>query len=522
MMLRALLLALGVFASTPLAAQTYEFAVEGNFSTTGNPEISSERAATVNYDLAAELRMGLLMGEPVISLRLRYDLLGGIVTLPTFEPGEDRYETLRLGLLPSEAFDTVRLHSARLRFTFDSGTGDSVEVVADAGYLDRSGAWSFNVPGSPDWDRVFIVPSSTFLDGEPTFYGEDAARAIWRSGLTLAAVEMEDIRLSLHYLHNWYASNNQISRLRTARRALALLERGVTVSYGYQAGDGFDAALDGSDSVAAQLESALTGNNLLGHTDYDGDEWLHVLSRAIDRFNRLAQLPDALRIGDNHRPYQTARAEAIRMFELNAELVADFEPEGLRPDSLPIGAPPPDFDRDPASSEASGLSAGLQLQTEGPAPPTGSTHAIVGTMVSPQLGQPIPRLGDREQWSPGRPDGYVLTTVFIAQTFSMRGNCWVPGGFMIGQVASEVGARRAETFRQAREQSNAERAAGNNPQQVLAFSSLSEGISYHRQNARNYTLSLSEARRIGAQCSGSDFGTQPEIVYPEPVTASGY
>lgn len=334
----ALITCLVILSPLTSLAQTYEAAIRGNASATGNPNASSDRGAAVNFDFEAELKLGLLLDEPVISLRMRYDFTGGVVTTPTFEPGEDRFETRQLDLLPTEAAERLRLHDAKIRFTFDTGTGDAVEVIADAGYLKRAGEWSFNVPGSPDWDRLFIVPGSQFQDGEPSYYSEASARAIWASGLTLSAWDFEDIRLSQYDMHRWYAENNERARFHALQEAIRQVEKGISASYGYQfRGDDTDPLLDGMSSVATWLEVEARTGGFDGSVTYDKTQWQEVLARAETRFLKLASLPPDLAIGDNHEPYQRAVQNARQLLFQTGQAISSFKPEGVDVAALPAG-----------------------------------------------------------------------------------------------------------------------------------------------------------------------------------------
>ncbi|MEQ8481989.1 MAG: hypothetical protein RIC18_15140 [Hoeflea sp.] len=333
-----ILLALATALSSPVAAQTYEFDIRGNASTTGDPEVASERGAAVNFDFEAGIKLGLLLGEPLVSLRMRYELTGGIVTTPTFEPGEDQYETRQLDLLPSEAKDRLRLYNAKIRFTFDSGTGDAVELIADAGHLRPAGELSFNVPGSPDWDELFIVPGSIFQNGEPTYYNEASAQAIWASGLTLRSWDFEDISLTLRDMHRWYAENNERPRFLALQRAIRQVELGVKASYGYQfRGDSTDPLLDGISNVATWLEVEAETGGFDGEVEYDKQQWQEVLSRAEVRFLRLSSLPAELAIGGNHQPYQEAVRNARRLLFQTHQEITNFEPQGVDVSSFPKG-----------------------------------------------------------------------------------------------------------------------------------------------------------------------------------------
>ena len=78
------------------------FEFKGQSAVTGDPARPSSDGARVLIEYDGVLTMGTLLGEPVIMVRMKYKLLGGSVTIPTFEPGESPYETIDLDQIPTK------------------------------------------------------------------------------------------------------------------------------------------------------------------------------------------------------------------------------------------------------------------------------------------------------------------------------------------------------------------------------------------------------------------------------------
>ena len=197
------------------------------------------------------------------------------------------------------------------------------------------------MPGSPDWDELFIEPGSIFQNGEPTYFSEDSARPIWQSGLTLRAWDFEDIRLSQYGMHQWYAQNNERPKFLALQRAISQVEKGISASYGYQfRGDEADPLLDGMSSVVTWLEVEADTGGFDGRVEYDKAQWQEVVTRAEERFLRLSSLPADLVIGDNHEPYKRAVQNARQLLFLTGEAVSNFDLEGVDVSLLKKGYAP--------------------------------------------------------------------------------------------------------------------------------------------------------------------------------------
>lgn len=321
-------------------AQQYEFEAAGNASVLGD-STPGQDGANLNFDWEIRFRIGILMGEPVVSLESRYEIIGGLVTIPRFDPIGEDYETFRYADLTSDQKELVQLYDMQVEVVFDTGTGRSVALLADAGYLGPQGQWSFNVPGSPDWDELFYEPSSPMIDGEPDYYTEDEAKAFYRSGLTPVAVSIQNLGIALTDLHWWYYDNTEPARYRALSRANDRLLDGLRISYGYWIDPRRDdPLLDGMFNVAMWLEMEQDFGGFDGEPTYDAEQWRAVVARAEERMERLMDFQPGEMLGDNHAPYRQARIDAMRIMAQFGNALYEFQPEGVDLDRLERGREP--------------------------------------------------------------------------------------------------------------------------------------------------------------------------------------
>ncbi|WP_415920401.1 hypothetical protein [Tateyamaria sp. SN6-1] len=320
-MIRILALLLAILAS-PLSAQTMAFETEGNGSQL--PGVgASQDGATILYDWQSQIKLGLLLGEPVISARFKWQLIGGQVTLPNSGPG-DRYETRRLDMLPTEAAQHVGLYEVKMRLTFRTPGGQRYDMIVDVGAPAAQGQeWSFNSPGSPDWDETFLRRGST-----ADFIQEDSAKTIWRNGLVLEFAEIETAALSLSDLHAWYYKNNPRAQIDAVEEAISRINTGIALTYGFETG---------FTAPPGPLPLATTRKG-----------WAEAQKQLADRKAKLAKLmrvEDKWRLGANPEPYREAKKQA-QLILRSAERERDsFEPQGVSMLALRgTGSPPPAFD----------------------------------------------------------------------------------------------------------------------------------------------------------------------------------
>ncbi len=320
--MRILILAAAALALTggTSRAQTMEFALSGEDRVAGDAH--GTEGASLDIDWDAELKLGLLIGEPIVSLRFRYDVVAGRVTIPTLTEKGRGYETMMYRQLSPELQEGVRLTDVKLRMTFGSDAGE-IDLVADVGATGQPGAWSFNIPGSPDWDDLFEGKgvNGGMLDAE-------TAKAAWAGGLTLRTVVIEDADLNFHLMHETYMPDYDREEYRALKSAYDRLADGLKRSYGIEIG------AERGAWTNAYFVSERSGE--IG-TRQEWSKRRRDLGRHLDKLSRL---PDNLKAGANHGPYEQAVKDAEKLRDSIARNLASFDAEGVDPTTLEQGYEP--------------------------------------------------------------------------------------------------------------------------------------------------------------------------------------
>lgn len=272
------------------AQQSFEFSGEDSIDGEG----ATGQGANVNFYWRAEFKIGSLLGEPVVSTRFAYDLEAGTITLPSSSArGKPAFETHFLSSLPQEAIAKVRLYDLRMRIDFE-GVSNDFFIESDVGQPGPTGEWSFNVPSSPDWGKLFQYRRS--IEGNRRYLPADIAKKEYLSGLEPSGAYIVSGHVTLWDLHEWYESLHPLKTLNAYGAAIDQLEEGLHLSYGYPR-----SVLD---------SSAIT-------TLYAGTvkEQLALIEQHEERLEKLLKVPDFYKRGDNHRPYEMAvdQAHNIRM-----------------------------------------------------------------------------------------------------------------------------------------------------------------------------------------------------------------
>ncbi|WP_297341254.1 hypothetical protein [Pseudophaeobacter sp.] len=327
------------------------FEFKGQSAVTGDPARPSSDGARVLIEYDGVLTMGTLLGEPVIMVRMKYKLLGGSVTIPTFEPGESPYETIDLEQIPTKARSLVDLYGFKMAFHFTTAGPERVLVIEDGGAVMKAEQYSFNLPGSPDWDEVFVTSLGDFTDKGVEFMSAEEAFQIWKGGLNLFDVEVHDVKLTMHDLHMWWAENNERPRYRATLRALKRVQEGIGLAYGFLTAAnevlGVSPTLQESYGAFARGDTDRTsfGGELYGLSDRDDylPEYARAADLAEEALRKLQFLPESIKQGDNHLPYYTAVGQANEIIGQVAEWRRTYKSEDVDPDTLPVGVEQ-DFD----------------------------------------------------------------------------------------------------------------------------------------------------------------------------------
>lgn len=304
MFARTILLVAFTTLSAPAWSQAFEFALESR-NELASGVTSSTRGASVLYSWQGQLRLGLLAGEPTVSLRVKWNLEGATVTVPTLSPGRALYETRNLDDLPQIASELVRLYDLELRLRLAGGNGQTADLLVDAGYLGKTGEWSFNVPGSPDWDAFFLARNT-----DDNFYGEQWAKSFWESGFDIQDVMIEDIRISLGDLHSWYRDSYPRAEIDVYDTALRRLGRGLQLSYGYD-----------TTRLDLLLAEPLPAD--------DQAEMEALLEKRKILLTRLMTFGPATQQEEDSAAYNQARSDVMTILERFAELQLSFQQEGV-------------------------------------------------------------------------------------------------------------------------------------------------------------------------------------------------
>lgn len=326
----ALVLALAGLIGPPAQAQTYEFQATGRDGVQGYR--SSGAGAAVDIDWEAELRLGLLMGHPVVSLQFRYEILGGLVTLPILDGRGEKFETVRFDRLDPESQARVRVGDVKMLFEFALGS-ERFQIVVDAGAPGRSGEWNFNVPGSPEWDALFE-------DGIGAPFRADRSKELWRANFTLSSARIERAVLNQYDLHTWYGRTSARGVYAAMDQALDLVEQGVWRSYNLTTPPRPDETILGNPWQASEAFSGRIDPAAWAPLEREMKAWL----------DRMGEIPAWMRAGDNHRPYARTIEMAQIVFRQLDDQRAGYEGHDTDPDSLPRGYLPA---FDPPNAEVS-------------------------------------------------------------------------------------------------------------------------------------------------------------------------
>ena len=295
-----------IATATAIKAQTMMFETESERTQLPGTDYHTE-GATILFDWNARVRMGLLMGDPVISLEFQWDLIGGVVTLPRVnESRGERYETRNLDDLPSAAREHVGIYNVKLRMRFRDPSGSRYDVIEDVGVPAKPGeGWSFNTPGSPSWDKLFLRPST-----DDDYYAADYARTIWRDGLVLEYAEIETATLALSDLFSWYYDNNPRTEIDALDEAISKLQEGIALTFGFK-----------SDFLNFEEQPTLESRR----------SWERAETLIADRMrvlDRLMSVDRSWQLGNNPEPYEEARRQAQLILNARTERNRSYETPG--------------------------------------------------------------------------------------------------------------------------------------------------------------------------------------------------
>ncbi|QFT61562.1 hypothetical protein FIU91_01370 [Roseivivax sp. THAF30] len=189
----------------------------------------------LNFSYDVHLRLETLLREPVVGTRFRWRLNPNFSEFEVSELISDERRRVKLLNVPREAQLKARIYDVDIEFEMSGATG-VYYLLADGGDPGPGDGetWSFNVPGSPDWDELFY---RTPLDGpndRADYVSESEAKRIWKEGLRLHTARLVDVKVSTHDLVRWYVQQSKKPEIEVTKKAIRNLAAGIQQGFGYE------------------------------------------------------------------------------------------------------------------------------------------------------------------------------------------------------------------------------------------------------------------------------------------------
>ncbi len=225
------LAAAALLLASAVASQAAPLKLRGEGTTFASVPVEQASNDRENVDITYRWRVWTLVGEPVQSANIKWQL-PAVRTLPL--PPEAEGKTIRLSELPDNVRADVQLYDVVLAIRGKlRATGETAFFLIDAGVPGRAGGkWSFNVPGSPDWSGVlFRQRASSFTkhvvgsrDDYEAYAAADAKTAL-KGGFDPfdgeGAVTLVSARLDVSAVWTWWRKNQSAKKSYTAYRRAA-------------------------------------------------------------------------------------------------------------------------------------------------------------------------------------------------------------------------------------------------------------------------------------------------------------
>ncbi|MBU0631910.1 DUF1566 domain-containing protein [bacterium] len=113
-----------------------------------------------SFDTNIEVRYSIdvLMGEPVVKADAKYTI-GDFVDI-------DGHSYKRTQL-KKERLDKLKIIDLKIRAPFETTSiNKQLYIDIDMGAMGKAGEWSYNTPGSPDWNKWIMYKDGTYLNKE--------------------------------------------------------------------------------------------------------------------------------------------------------------------------------------------------------------------------------------------------------------------------------------------------------------------------------------------------------------------
>lgn len=147
-------------------------------------------------------KVGFLVGEPVIDTRIAWQPEAVFGSLRGFVPPIYSQADPDLFYNAGEAAAQLRLYEAKARLTVLHGN-QTYTIDSDLGVPDKAGEkMSYNVPGSPSWDRLFRDASGAFIPAAK------AKEIIGSGSMAGAAASLVSAKVDTGKFEEWWLDKN--------------------------------------------------------------------------------------------------------------------------------------------------------------------------------------------------------------------------------------------------------------------------------------------------------------------------
>ncbi|KRS18243.1 hypothetical protein [Roseovarius indicus] len=326
--IRAALYALMVLVTGPAPAETYKIENIGS----GDPRGATD-GLSFTYDV--HLRLELLLGEPVVGTRFRWQLNPNFSEVEVSELVTDKRRRVKLLNLPRESQLKARIYDVDIEFEMSGATG-VYYLLADGGDPGPGDGktWSFNVPGSPDWSEMFYRTPLDGPDDRADYVSEKEAKRIWKEGLRLHTARLVDVKVSTHDLVRWYVQQSKAPEVAVTQKAIRNLAEGIREGFGYD--------LDAEEFAEVTPEDRWDTEGMSGLPEEEGLRAAEIDYQILsERLGKLLAMPKKFEPTGELILFDAAVAE----LRSDIAALADKRTErGLRDYPLKLGLSPREFE----------------------------------------------------------------------------------------------------------------------------------------------------------------------------------
>ncbi|MCV6623302.1 MAG: hypothetical protein OIF51_16285 [Cellvibrionaceae bacterium] len=220
---------------------------------TGQAKDLQNNTLSIQYDVSWELNT--LLGEPLKLAKLKWYLPEGatingsnISNLPSYR------HNVPLKLIPPQILENIKLYDVNISIKYvQLGSGDSFWVDFDLGIPGKHGGeHSFNVYGSPKWDKLFKGHSNDL------YFDAESTRSLMKKGEFRAAqIKINKAKVKLNDVLLWIQKNSDKKainiKLTNARKHLDIIDSVLELPASKLARelDYFEDLLERADSFSA-------------------------------------------------------------------------------------------------------------------------------------------------------------------------------------------------------------------------------------------------------------------------------